>query len=166
MISDAYSYAYAMAKDDVLGVKPDGWIAKAAEAEKKHDIPVETYITYNNYKNSLKGDGTKAKFIDKIQSDESLTQKQKDKLDDYWYGSVEASNITELSNAEQRQWNVAKEYGFDEDKFSKYVGYITQQGEGKTKMNNINDAVKAGLPRGEAVLLYNIMRQKKYRYNG
>ena len=33
-------------------------------------------------------------------------------------------------------------------------------------MNNINDAVKAGLPRGEAVLLYNIMRQKKYRYNG
>lgn len=166
MISDAYSYAYAMAKDDVLGVKPDGWIAKAAEAEKKHDIPVETYITYNNYKNSLEGAGTKAKFIDKIQSDESLTQNQKDKLDDYWYGSVEASKITELSPAEKRQWNVAKEYGFDEEKFSKYVGYITQQGEGKTKMNNINDAVKAGLPRGEAVLLYNIMRQKKYRYNG
>lgn len=166
MISDAYSYAYAMAKDDVLGVKPDGWIAKAAEAEKKHDIPVETYITYNNYKNSLEGAGTKAKFIDKIQSDESLTQNQKDKLDDYWYGSVEASKITELSNAEQRQWNVAKNYGFDEEKFSKYVGYITQQGEGKTKMNNINDAVKAGLPRGEAVLLYNIMRKKAYRYNG
>lgn len=166
MINDAYSYAYAMAKDDVLGVKPDGWIAKAAEAKKKHDIPVDTYITYNNYKNSLKGDGTKAKFIDKIQSDESLTQNQKDKLDDYWYGSIEASKITELSAAEQRQWNVAKEYGFDEEKFSKYVGYITQQGEGKTKMNNINDAVKAGLPRGEAVLLYNIMRLKKYRYNG
>ena len=61
---------------------------------------------------------------------------------------------------------MAKNYGFDEEKFSKYVGYITQQGEGKTKMNNINDAVKAGLPRREAVLLYNIMRQKKYRYNG
>ena len=166
MISDAYSYAYAMAKDDVLGIKPDGWIAKALDAEKKHDIPVETYISYNNYKNSLKGEGTKAKFIDKIQNDDSLTPEQKDKLDDYWYGSVEASKITELSNAEQRQWNVAKEYGFDEEKFSKYVGYITQQGEGKTKMNNINDAVKAGLPRGEAVLLYNIMRQKKYRYNG
>ena len=93
MISDAYSYAYAMAKDDVLGVKPDGWIAKAAEQKKKHDIPVETYITYNNYKNGLKGEGTRQNSLIRYR-DESLTQKQKDKLDDYWYGSVEASKIT------------------------------------------------------------------------
>jgi len=175
MIKDAYDYAAAKAKDVVIGEKPDGWIADAIEAEKQ-DIPLVSFIEYNNYKSTLKGKDTKQKFIEKIYNDTVLTPEQKDKLDDFWYKSDDPTKnidytsdetflITQLSEAQQRQYNVAKKYGFDSEKFAEYVIYVTQQGKGKTKANNINDAVKAGLSRGEAVLLYNIMRKKAYRFN-
>ena len=44
-VKDAYDLANQSAKEAVSGYKPDAWIGKAAEAEKKYGISQETYIT-------------------------------------------------------------------------------------------------------------------------
>lgn len=132
MISDAYDYAYAKAKDVVISKAPDGWIAKAFEAA-KDDIKPETYIAYRSYKNSLPDDmyESEKEQTDEgelLFEDENLKTKDKNRLDGIFfsmtecifpkdikvdYENRESFEITQTSEASQKKWNQVKSLGVD-----------------------------------------------------
>ena len=126
VISDAYSYATAIAKQQVSDYQPDGWIEKAQEA-KRAGIPVETYLLYKNAFSELEGyeDGN-GEYISKpdqqaqlLLADPTLTDRQKNLLDDLLisdvvvmqknvkrdYTSPEALAVSQLPDAQQDLYN-------------------------------------------------------------
>lgn len=126
VVSDAYSYATAVAKQQVSGYQPDGWIEKAQQAEQA-GIPVETYLLYKNAFSELEGyeDGS-GEYISKpdqqaqmLLADPTLTGRQKNLLDDLLisdvivmqkdvkrdYTSPEALAVSSLPDAQQNLYN-------------------------------------------------------------
>ena len=178
MISDAYDYAYAKAKDVVIGKAPDGWIAKAFEAA-KDDIKPETYIAYRSYKNSLPDDMYESEknrqTRELLFEDENLKTKDKNRLDDFLfndgmyipkdikvdYENRESFEITQTSEASQKKWNQVKSLGVDLESYQ--VVYDIYYKQGIKKNQKIQMAIDAGLTPGQAYGMWDRLYKKKYR---
>lgn len=185
VISDAYAYATALGKATTGKYEPDGWIAKAQQAERA-GVPVDSYILYKNAFNDLEGyeapDGTYISKQDQqakmLLDDVTLTKRQKNLLDELMindvtvmprevdrdYSSPEALAFSELSGGAQkkyREFRDAKAKGFypmldlDELEFSRIMGIVKGHAKKREKLDAL---IAAGYSRMEANQIYNIIK--------
>ncbi len=176
-ISYAYDYAVAKAKDESLGIEPDGWIAKAYNAARE-GIDPDVYIAYNAYKNSFDdsvNDSEKnRKTREVLFEDESLSSSEKAVIDEYMfndgmfipkdikvsYDSKEDFEISQTSNASQGKWKQVKGLGIELDSYMHVYEIYYQQGI--KKREKIQMAIDYGLTPAQAYGMWDRLYKKKY----
>lgn len=151
MLKDAYDYANAFAKADIVGHKPDDWMLEAYEAAKR-DIEVADFIAQRKVYNSLKstGDSTKTEqYGAMLAEDQRYDEKQKEllfssitnssKLRDF--SNMEAFEVSLLSDSQQEAYKNLKNQ-MSLDQFQRYESLM--EGVESTKKNGktVNGSLK------------------------
>ena len=97
MLKDAYDYANAVAKEELVGYELDSWMKKAQQAQEK-GIALDDYIAARNrlsgYESTEEESGTD-QFREELLADASLTAKQKAELDKLLTGTKEPPDYTD-----------------------------------------------------------------------
>ena len=171
-ISEAYSYADAVAKSDISSYEPSSWIQKVESS----GIDPGTAILYKTAKSNMEDNGMKQSEVnDRIRemlfSDTSLTPKEKSAIDkailsdgfympkdvDVDYSSGESFALSQLSGAGQKKWEKAKAWGMPYEDYVKY--YPICSAGGKKKDEIIQDLISAGMSERNAYNFWDIIKK-------
>lgn len=168
-ISEAYSYADAVAKSNVSTYTPSAWIQKIESA----GIDPGTAILYRSMKSSLEDSGAEdvnAEIRSLIMADSTMSAEQKSALDkailtdgmyipmetNVDYSDNETFSITQLSSAGQKHWPEAKVLGMDAQTYAYY--YPICSASGKKKAEVLQDLMNAGMTESQANEFWKIIK--------
>lgn len=151
-ISYAYDYAVAKAKDESLGIEPDGWIAKAYNAARE-GIEPDVYIAYNAYKNSFDdsvNDSEKnRKTREVLFEDDSLSSSEKAVIDEYMFNDIiRIPKKLDVRYDNRELFEVTQEREADSKFYYKYEKYASKIGMDLKMYNNMYDIVYGNKSKG------------------
>ena len=173
VLSEAYSYADAMAKADISEYEPSAWMQKVDES----GVDPAAAILYRAAKRSMEDMGlSQSEVNDRIRSmlyyDNSISAEDKEAIDkailsdgmyiprdtDIDYSSKDSFLISQLSQAGQEKWNYAQSWGMSAEEYAKY--YPICSAGGKKKDEVIADLIAAGMTRQQAYYFWDIVKSK------
>lgn len=151
-LDKVYTYADAMAKADVSNYEPEDWM-------KKVNASGVDPVTAILYRMSEADTDTKRQML---MDDDSLTASEKTALEEIItgkeairdYSSAEAFALSGLSDAGQRKWAKAEEFGLS---YEEYVKYYPMVSSGK-KVECLQELENAGMTSEDAKEFWDLIR--------